>query len=382
MHKQRRLLFLTGAVLLAGLTIASTLSGSVSAAQITARSLTLQGVGTTGGAKAGGTVNHLFSFIIPSDTTVGSIKFTYCTTPTGVPPNTSDCTMPTGLVTTGATLGTSSGLSFNSVVATTNGVPYATRTASAPPGTNTALTVQLLGVQNPSANNTTFFVRIATYASTDASGTPTDTGVVAASTSEPIVLSGIMPESLVFCTGATVGVNLGSGLPDCSTATTGAVLFNQLFSPTDTASATSQMAASTNAGSGYAITANGPTLTSGSNTITGMGATSGLSVRGIAQFGLNLKANVADATTPAVGTEVAPAANGTNYRGQANTNFNTAQNFAFVANTPNIVADSAYGGPGGTDAQIFTASYIVNVPGSQPAGTYATTLTYICTPTF
>ena len=70
MHKQRRLLFLTGAVLLAGLTIASSLLGSVSAAQITARSLTLQGVGTTGGAKAGGTVNHLFSFTIPSDTNI------------------------------------------------------------------------------------------------------------------------------------------------------------------------------------------------------------------------------------------------------------------------------------------------------------------------
>lgn len=32
--------------------------------------------------------------------------------------------------------------------------------------------------------------------------------------------------------------------------------------------------------------------------------------------------------------------------------------------------------------QIFTVSYIVNVPGSQPAGNYTTTLTYICTPTF
>jgi len=291
--------------------------------------------------------------------------------------------MPTGLVTTSATLDTpTGGLSFPSVVATTNGAPYVTRTASAPPGPNTAVTIRLLGVTNPTANNTAFYVRIATYASTDATGTPTDEGVVAASTATPIQLSGIMPESLVFCTGATVGTNVGSGLPDCSTSTAGAVLFNQLFSPTDTASATSQMAASTNAGSGYAITANGPTLTSGSNTIAGMGATAGVSRRGIAQFGLNLKANVADASTPAVGTEVAPASNGTNYRGQADTNFNSAQSFAFVANTPNIVADSAFGGPGGTDAQIFTASYIVNVPGSQPAGTYVTTITYICTPTF
>ena len=32
--------------------------------------------------------------------------------------------------------------------------------------------------------------------------------------------------------------------------------------------------------------------------------------------------------------------------------------------------------------QIFTVAYMANVSGSQPAGTYATTLTYVCTATF
>jgi hypothetical protein len=81
-----------------------------------------------------------------------------------------------------------------------------------------------------------------------------------------------------------------------------------------------------------------------------------------------------------VGIEVAPAANGTNYKGQATTGYNTVDNFKFT--TATAVADSANGGAGGSDAQIFTVTYIVNVPGSQPAGTYTTTLTYICTPTF
>jgi hypothetical protein len=189
-----------------------------------------------------------------------------------------------------------------------------------------------------------------------------------------------MPESLVFCTGGTVSTT--SGVPDCATATSGAVSFNQLFSPTDTATATSQMAASTNAGSGYIITVNGPTLTSGSNTITAMTTTASgdLGVHGISQFGLNLKANTTSTSNPAIGTEVAPAANGTNYKGQSLTGYASVDHFRFV--TGNSVANSANGGAGGTDAQIFTASYIVNVPGSQPAGTYTTTLTYICTPTF
>jgi hypothetical protein len=139
------------------------------------------------------------------------------------------------------------------------------------------------------------------------------------------------------------------------------------------------MAASTNAGSGYNITITGPTLTSGSNTVTTMAAAVA-GIRGTSQFGLNLKANTVSTSTPAVGTEVAPAANGTNYRGQAAANYNTVDNFRFV--TGDSVANSANGGAGGTDAQIFTVAYIVNVPGSQPAGTYTTTLTYICTPTF
>jgi hypothetical protein len=186
-----------------------------------------------------------------------------------------------------------------------------------------------------------------------------------------------MPESLVFCTGATVGLTLG--VPDCATATAGAVAFNQLFSPTDTATATSQMAASTNAGAGYSITVNGPTMTSGGNTVAAMG-TSTTIVRGTSQFGLNLKLNTTATSTVAVGLEVAAAANGTNYRGQALAGYNTVDNFKFVTADP--VANSANGGAGGSDAQIFTVSYIVNVTGSQPAGTYTSTLTYICTPTF
>jgi len=186
-----------------------------------------------------------------------------------------------------------------------------------------------------------------------------------------------MPESLVFCTGGTVGTT--SGVPDCATATSGAVAFNQLFSPTDTATATSQMAASTNAGTGYNITVNGATLTSGSNTITAMGSST-TGVRGTSQFGLNLKANTVATSTPAIGTEVAPASNGTNYRGQSIGGYSTVDNFKFV--TADSVANSGNASLGGSDAQIFTVSYIVNVPGSQPAGTYTTTLTYICTPTF
>lgn len=343
---------------------------TAAASQITTRSLTLQAGATDGGSKPGGVVKHLFSFTIPSTATVGSIKFSYCTSASGT------CTTPTGLVTTAATLGAETSVTGFSMVNTTNGSPYLTRTASSA-GPNAAVTYRLDNVTNPTTTNQTFFVRIATYPTTDTSGAATDAGTVTGSTASQILLDGTMPESLVFCAGGTI--SLTGGVPDCATATSGAVSFNQLFSPTDTATASSQMAASTNAGAGYAITVNGPTLTSGSNTVAPM-ATTTTGVHGVSQFGMNLKANtVATSTTP-VGTEVAPAANATNYRGQAFTNYDTIDNFKFVSG--DAVAKSDNGGAGGSDAQIFTASYMVNVPGSQPAGTYTTTLTYICTPTF
>lgn len=345
-------------------------SSAAHATQITNRSLTLQPGATDGGSKPGGVVNHFFQFTLPGGNTVGSIKFQYCTSASGT------CTMPTGLVTTSATLNAETGVTGFSINNTTNGAPYLTRTAAAIL-TNVAATYRLNTITNPTTTNEAFFVRITTYASTDTTGGAGDTGTVTASTATQIVLTGIMPESLIFCTGATV--SLVGSIPDCSTAGLGTISFNQLFSPSDTATATSQMAASTNANFGYNITVAGPTLTSGSNTIAAMAsATTG--TRGTGQFGMNLAANTMTTSTPAIGTAITPAANGTNLKGQALTGYDTPDTFKYVSG--DSVANSANSGAGPTDGQVYTASYIVNVSGSQPAGTYTTTLTYVCTATF
>ncbi len=343
------------------------------AAQITTRSLTLVAGTTDGGSKPGGVVNHLFTFTAGSSAaTVGSIQFLYCTTA-----SVATCVTPTGLHTTSATLGSQSGVTgWSSVVNTTDGAPYLTRGSGIALGSS-PISYQLNTITNPTTANSTFFVRISTFASTDTTGSPIDTGTVAASTATPIVLTGTMPESLIFCTGATVIKT--AGIPDCTTATAGAVTFNQLFSPTDTATATSQMAASTNAGAGYVITVNGTTLTSGTNTIPAMTAST-TGVRGTGQFGLNLKANTTATSTIAVGAEIDSASDGVNLKGEAATGYNTIDNFKFV--TGNTVADSANGGAGPTNAQIYTSSYIVNVAGNQLAGTYTATMTYICTATY
>jgi hypothetical protein len=97
---------------------------------------------------------------------------------------------------------------------------------------------------------------------------------------------------------------------------------------------------------------------------------------------MNLRANtVASAISfPAGSADVNAAPNGTDLRGQPTANYNTIDNFKYVSG--DTIARSDNGGAGPTNAQLFTASYIVNVAGNQLAGTYTTTLTYICTPTF
>lgn len=347
--------------------------------QITQRSLTLKagGVGGAGdaGAKVSGNVRHDFSFTLPStgNTSVGSIKFEYCTTASEA------CTVPTGLSLAGATQENETGATgFITLTKPSAGVMYISRASAVSVPANTPVSYRFDGVINPSITDPTkmtFFVRISTYASTDTTGIPIDAGTVAASTSTQIVLSGTMPESLVFCAARTITAIAPDSIPDCSSATESAVTFNQLFSPTDTATATSQMAASTNATGGYSITVNGPTLKSGSNEVAPMSSRLP-GARGTGQFGLNLKLNTTATSTLAVGAELSLASNGTDRKGAATANYNVVDEFKFT--TGESVATSS----GATNAQIYTVSYIVNVPGSQTAGLYTTTLTYICTPTF
>jgi len=343
----------------------------VSAAQITNRSLTLMDGATDGASKPSGSVRHLFTFTLPSTPTLGSIQFLYCTTAAGT------CTPPPGLTTASATLGASTGAVFTSITSVNASTIYASRVAASYGGG--VVTLRLDGVVNPSATNTSFFTRISTFASTDTTGSPIDSGTVTASTATQIVLSGIMPESIIFCTGSTI--TAVSGIPDCTTAGTGSINFNQLFSPSDTAIATSQMAASTNGTTGYNITVSGTTLTSGSNTIAAMSA-AGLSTKSSGQFGMNLRANTSAAASsfPGSSADISLASNGTTLKGEPLAGYNTVDTFKF--NSGDSIADSANGGAGPTDGQIYTASYIVNVPGRQPAGTYTTTLTYTCTATF
>ena len=340
------------------------------AAQITNRKLTLIGVGTVGGSTPGGLVNHKFDFTLPTTGSgVGSMKFEYCTVA-----QLDACVAPTAMDATNAVYGPESGFTgFSMGTKTANSVIISRAVAANPPAT--PVSFQLNNVKNTTGINKTFYVRISTYASLNGTGTAIDTGSVAASTAQQIQLSGIMPESLIFCTGKTVPVIASTTTPDCANADLASISFNQLFSPSSTATATSQMAASTNAATGYVISVNGPTLTSGSNTIPAK-ATQALGTRGTSEFGMNLVANTVTTSPTPVGANPSPVRTLPDLRGQPTAGYATADQFQYVDGATVASSD------GPSNGQIYTTSYIANVAGNQVSGTYSTTLTYICTPTF
>ncbi|HKR81942.1 MAG TPA: hypothetical protein VJR27_02995 [Candidatus Saccharimonadales bacterium] len=324
------------------------------AAQITSRKVTL-----SSSAPSATSTSYTFNFTLPTTgTAVKSLDIIMCTTAS----NPCSGSTPTGLTTTGASL-TSQPTNLGAASGWTGTFSTNGRLQIANSGNSTnpsgSQTLVFGGITNPSTANTAFYARIVTYS--DASWTTViDTGIVAAAIANQITVSATVPESLTFCTG-TSGITSSS----CAGATGTSVSLGVLTT-TSTGVGTSQIGVTTNASLGYAITVNGSTLTSGSNTIAAL-ASPTASAQGSAQFGINLKSN----TTPTVGSDPAGAGSAA-----PTSNYNTANSFTF--NTGDQIATV------GTfdNFRLFTVSYIANITSVTPPGTYSTTLTYICTATF
>jgi hypothetical protein len=306
---------------------------------------------TVGSSGQGVTTSYTIAVTTATTASIGSIKFEICTTATGA------CVKPGGVSTTSATLTAQSGATGFTIDNTTDGAPFITRSA-VNLNSGTALSYTLGVITNPAATNTTYYVRTTTYTGTDGLTGPTDNGTVALSTAQPVQLTGVTPEILVFCVGTSIGA-------DCTSVAGNTIDFGD-FSPTATRSGTSVMQAQTNAANGYAITVNGTTLSSGINTIPALAAQTASTI-GTSQFGLNLRANA----TPLVGADLSGAGSGT-----YNANYGTADSYRFGSGE--TVAQAAVP----TNANTFTSSYIVNIGGAQAAGVYTATMTYICTASF
>ena len=209
-------------------------------------------------------------------------------------------------------------------------------------------------IKNPSAPGS-YYARVQTFATADASGPYSDYGGIAFAITNLLSISAQVPPYLLFCTGITV-----SGF-NCANALGNYIDFGE-FSSSRASTASSQMLVATNAGQGYAISIAGTTLASGNNVIAAL-VTGDVSRPSTGQFGFNLRANSA----PSGGSDVAGP--GTSL---ALTGYNQPNIFRFAPGDTIVSSD------GPDDIRVYTSDYVANVPRSQSPGIYVSTVTYVC----
>lgn len=370
--------------------------------QILNRSITMSS------SKPGDTsVSYLVTFEPGTSATIKSIAVDFCAnTPiigdscTGtVGTSTPDFSSATVTTTGGADIGNLTGGPWTAAV-TNSGRTFTISSSTGmavSTGNSYQFTINL--VTNPTTLGT-FYGRILTFANDTTSdyaggydGTnigsniPTDAGGIALSTANQITITAKVQERIVFCVYTT-----GTG-NNCTGKSGSDIILGDTNGVLDPAGAfvdnTAKYTVSTNASQGVAIRVRGPTLTSGSNTISA-NLTPTASAPGTEQFGLCTyeSASIAGGLTPdadyngggsgaCAGTS--KTAGGAVYGGDngALFTFNTSPSVGTNSTYGDVIAVKSAG-----DFSTGTLVFIGNVSNSTEAGIYKTTLTFIATGTY
>ncbi len=279
--------------------------------------------------------------------TLGSIEVQFCS---NSPIVTIACTPSSGDV-SGVVLQTQSGTSGFSIGSVNANTIILSRIPAVQPAG--AMTFTFANAINPSTQGT-FYGRLQTFASSNASGSPLDTGGLAMAILNSYTISTTVLPYLLFCAGETI-----PGF-DCGQSNGNLINFGNL-STGATAIAQSQLLVATNAQNGYTIQVSGSSLTSGNFVVPPLSNASA-AIPGEDQFGINLVAN----NLPAVGSN----AQGPGIGGPA-TGYGLSNEFQFKNGS--IIAEST----GPSDYRKYTVSYIVNISPNQEPGVYSATLTYV-----
>lgn len=318
--------------------------GKVAAAELGTRSLEMSDESS---GKQGVTYNVSFHITTPG--TLGSIEVEFCSNSTFP---TDSCTAPAGLDATNASFSLETGVSgFTMSPASSANDIVITR----PPAPITAVTATLRfdNITNPTSAGS-YYVRVLTYPTSDATGPWTDNGGMAFAINPAVNVSVQVPPYLLFCTGNTI-----SGA-DCGNVSGDFIDLGGL-STGHTSSGQSQMAIATNGKNGYNISVTGTTLTSGNNIIPALSSDTAPQP-GISQFGINLRRN----SNPAVGADPTGAGMGVPTTSYDQPNLYKYNNGDVIATASSV-----------EEYRQYTVSYIVNISKSQPPGIYASTFTYV-----
>lgn len=304
----------------------------------------------------GAVATYTISMEYATTTSIGSLDLLFCINPIPTEP----CDPPAGLDVSNAVLESQEGEAGYTISQRSANHLVLTRipTIVAP---NVQSKYVLSGIVNPTYKVHSHSIRMADHASTDATGPVVDLGSVVTQITDSIEIQTQVPPILIFCLSKQVSA-------DCSTVEGGNYTdFGETLGPNDTLTTESQMAVGTNASSGYAVTVNGTSLTSGTKVIDPLPIPTS-SVRGINQFGINLVAN----SDPSVGKDPdGDSANAIVSPEYSQPNMYMFRDGDVVASAPNVSL-----------VRRFTMSYIVNANKDLRAGTYTTTITFICSGRF
>ena len=266
---------------------------------------------------------------------------------------------------------------------------------------NTQVTIVMSGFTNPNYSactggtppNCSFYARLFTYTTNTAATSytptstqsPTDQGGVALSTNQVVTVTSKVQEQLTFCvyTGASCSAGGGSVTLGDSTGV--------LYTTGPFVDVTTQYTVSTNANYGLSIRMLGTTLTSGSNTITAIGATAASSNPNHDQFGMctyvtntgmtlapqspynNANCNTTTQTANQAG-------NATGGAGSAQFGFDTNGSTGTTSTYGGVLASAATGVSAGSATGVI--AMIGNVAVTQAAGIYTTALTFVATSSY
>ncbi|MEO5950603.1 MAG: hypothetical protein ABIQ04_04100 [Candidatus Saccharimonadales bacterium] len=304
--------------------------------------------------RPGVTTSYTLSFRYVTPIPVGSVDMLFCVDPIPYHP----CVTPPGLDVSNAVLSAQSGETGFSILSKTANHIVLTRPSSMI--TADGSSYKFDNIVNPTDTSESFSIRLRSHSTPDATGPQIDFGSVEGQVTTDITLETQVPPMLLFCVAGQVADN-------CTD--TNAINYTDMgqLSAKSTLLAQSQMAVGTNASGGFAITANGDSMSAGTNVIDSSSVPS-VSKQGSNQFGINLVAN----DSPSIGSD--PEGDWTN--AVPSPDYGIPNQYKYVSG--DVVAYS----PNVSLMKKFTVSYIVNSSEDLRAGVYSTTITYIASGRF
>lgn len=312
-------------------------------------------------------IQYDFALTSSVNTAIKQWVVEFCTSASG------SCTVPTGMVTTGATRssdnisGSGRGDTFNS-----NGT-LTTVVTTEQTQNPAALTISYTGITNPSTTNTTYFARVTTYSDQGTTIIDQITVAFAILTSSSLSVSAEIGNNFTYTiTPVTTGTVNGATI-NVDGTTASSIPFGQLYAGSSKIAAHDIYIVS-NSSYGYAVTVKttDPPLVDGSNNIDKFTGTNETPVSWSSPGG----------STPNVNTAFFGYTTNDSTLGTGTSNRFTASGGNKWAGTETTPYEIAYNASSVNNGETIRVGWQIETNSSQPPGSYSGTVILVATPTY